>query len=246
MRYLDQFGQYCMLIGRAFSKTDKGSILREQVIREIDKLGVGSLFIVSIISFFMGAVIAIQLAAQIDSPLIPMYTVGYGTRESVILEFSPTIMALILAGKVGSNISSEIGTMRVSEQIDALEIMGVNSANYLILPKILAALIINPILTIISMFLGIYGGYLACITTGLLDSTTFLYGATMSFNSFHFTYAIIKSFVFAFIITSISGYRGYYVEGGSEEVGKASTKAVVNSSISILFWNFILTRLLLL
>lgn len=235
-----------MLMGRAFARTDKAAMFREQVIREIDKLGIGSLFIVSIISFFMGAVIAIQLAAQIDSPLIPMYTVGYGTRESVILEFSPTVMALILAGKVGSNISSEIGTMRVTEQIDALEIMGINSANFLVLPKIIAALLINPILTIISMILGIYGGYLACITTGLLDSHTFIYGATMSFDSFHFVYALIKSFVFAFVITSIAAFRGYYVEGGSEEVGRASTKAVVNSSISILFWNFILTRLLLL
>ncbi len=246
LKYLDNFGRYCLLIIRSFSKSPKASVMRELIVRELDNLGIGSLYIVSIISFFMGAVAAIQLAANIDSPLIPMSTVGYGTRETIILEFSPTVIALILAGKVGSNIASEIGTMRVTEQIDALEIMGVNSANYLIFPKIIASLIINPILTVISMILGIYGGYLACTTTGLLDGTTYLYGATMDFKTFHFIYALIKSAVFAFVIASVSAFRGYYVEGGSQEVGKASTKAVVNSSISILLWNFILTRLLLL
>lgn len=246
LKYLDNFGRYCLLVVRSFSKSPKASIMRELIVRELDNLGIGSLYIVSIISFFMGAVAAIQLAANIDSPLIPMSTVGYGTRETIILEFSPTVIALILAGKVGSNIASEIGTMRVTEQIDALEIMGVNSANYLIFPKIIASLIINPILTVISMILGIYGGYLACTTTGLIDGTTYLYGATMDFKTFHFIYALIKSAVFAFIIASVSAFRGYYVEGGSQEVGKASTKAVVNSSISILLWNFILTRLLLL
>jgi phospholipid/cholesterol/gamma-HCH transport system permease protein len=246
LKYLENFGKYCLLIIRSFSKSPKSSVMRELIVRELDNLGIGSLYIVSIISFFMGAVAAIQLAANIDTPLIPMSTVGYGTRETIILEFSPTVIALILAGKVGSNIASEIGTMRVTEQIDALEIMGVNSANYLIFPKIIASIIINPILTVISMILGIYGGYLACTTTGLLDGTTYLYGATMDFKTFHFIYAIIKSVVFAFIIASVSAFRGYYVEGGSQEVGKASTKAVVNSSISILLWNFILTRLLLL
>ncbi|MBE2245851.1 MAG: ABC transporter permease [Candidatus Competibacteraceae bacterium] len=235
-----------MLVARSFSRSPKPAIMRQLIVREIDNLGIGSLFIVCIISFFMGAVISIQMAAQIDTPLIPMYTVGYGTRETVILEFSPTVIALILAGKVGSNVASEIGTMRVTEQIDALEIMGVNSANYLVLPKIIASVLINPILTIISMALGIFGGYLACTLTGLLDATTYLYGATLDFKTFHLVYALIKSFVFAFIISSISAYRGYYVDGGSQEVGQASTRAVVNSSISILLWNFILTRLLLL
>lgn len=246
MRYLYNFGQYCLLIARSFAKSPKPAIVRELIVREIDKLGIGSLFIVCVISFFMGAVIAIQMAAQIETPLIPMYTVGFGTRETIILEFSPTVIALILAGKVGSNVTSEIGTMRVTEQIDALEIMGVNSANYLILPKIIASVLIIPVLTIISIILGIFGGYVACTTTGLLDATTYIYGITLDFKTFHLIYALIKSFVFAFIITSISAYRGYYVDGGSQEVGKASTQAVVNSSISILLWNFILTRLLLL
>jgi len=221
-------------------------MLRRSIIVEMDSLGVGSVGIVSIISLFMGAVIAIQMAANIESPLIPMHTVGYATRQSVILEFSSTVVALILAGKIGSSIASEIGTMRVSEQIDALEIMGVNSANFLILPKILAALVILPILTLLSMLLGVYGGYLACTTTGLLDGTTYLYGVQLDFRPGHVSYALIKSVVFAFIITSIASYRGYFAEGGSQEVGHASTKAVVNSSISILFWNYILTRLLLL
>ncbi len=235
-----------MLIGRAFGRIDKGSAFWRSVIREIDKLGMGSVLIVSIISVFIGAVISIQLAVQIESPLIPKFTIGFGTRDTVILEFSSTVIGLILAGKVGSNISSEIGSMRVSEQIDALEIMGINSANYLILPKIVAALIINPILTVISMILGILGGYIACISSGLVDSDTFIYGAQYYFKPWHMYYSLIKSVVFAFIITSISCFRGYYVEGGSEEVGKASTKAVVNSSIGILLWNLILTALLLL
>lgn len=233
-------------MARTFGRIDKRSVFWTSVIREIDKLGMGSLVIVAIISIFIGAVISIQLAVQIDMPLIPKYTIGFGTRDTVILEFSSTVIGLILAGKVGSNIGSEIGSMRVSEQIDALEIMGVNSANYLILPKIVAAVIINPILTVISIILGVFGGYLACISTGLLDSDTFIFGAQLGFKPWHLYYSLIKSVVFAFIITSISCFRGYYVEGGSEEVGKASTKAVVNSSISILLWNLILTVLLLL
>lgn len=235
-----------MLLARAMSRTDKGKVFWIQVLREIDKLGLGSLIIISIISVFMGAVISIQLAAQIDNPLIPLYTVGYGTRETVILEFSSTVIGLIMAGKIGSNIASEIGSMRVSEQIDALEIMGINSANYLILPKIVAMVVINPILTLISMILGICGGYVASISSGLLDQPTFIYGAQLSFDPWHLYYSLIKSVVFAFVIVSISCYKGYYVEGGSEEVGKASTKAVVNASISILFWNLVLTALLLL
>ena len=246
MKFLYNFGKYCILMGRAFGRIDKGSAFWRSVVREIDKLGMGSVLIVSIISVFIGAVISIQLAVQIDSPLIPKFTIGYGTRDTVILEFSSTVIGLILAGKVGSNISSEIGSMRVSEQIDALEIMGINSANYLILPKIVASLLINPILTIISMILGILGGYMACILSGLVDSETFIFGAQYYFHPWHLYYSLIKSVVFAFIITSISCFRGYYVEGGSEEVGKASTKAVVNASISILLWNLILTALLLL
>lgn len=243
---LEGFGTYCQLIFRTFKRPEKWNILRDMTFREMETLGVGSVGIVAIISLFMGAVIAIQMAANIESPLIPKYTVGYATRESVILEFSSTVVALILAGKVGSSIASEIGTMRVSEQIDALEIMGVNSAGFLVLPKILASLIVNPILTLMSMFLGIWGGYFACVFTGMVDGSTYEMGILYEFNPGNVRYSVIKALVFAFIISSVASYYGYFVEGGSREVGHASTRAVVNSSIHILFWNLILTRLLLL
>lgn len=246
LSFFENFGKYCLLVFRTFKQPTRNKFFREQFFRELEALGLGSIGIIAIISLFMGAVIAIQMAANIDNPLIPRETIGYATRESVFLEFSSTVVALILAGKVGSSIASEIGTMRVTEQIDALEIMGVNSASYLILPKITASLVINPILTLMSMFLGIFGGYLACLLTGMLDAPSYLTGLLFEFRPFNVVYSIIKSIVFAFIITSISAYRGYYVEGGSREVGENSTKAVVNASIAILFWNLILTRILLL
>ena len=208
-------------------------------------LGVGSLGIIAIISVFMGAVITIQTASNIDSAFIPLYTVGFATRQSVLLEFSPTIIALILAGKVGSNISSEIGQMRVSEQIDALEIMGINSASYLILPKITAAVIINPFLILISMFLGIAGGWVAGTATGIVPSVDFLYGIQYDFNPFAVTYAMIKTVIFAFVLTSIPSYHGYYASGGALEVGKSSTRAVVYTSIVILILNYFITQMLL-
>ena len=243
--YLSEIGKYFMLLGRVIRKPDKAIIFRQQLLFEIDKIGLDSLGIVVIISVFMGGVVAIQTAFNIDSPWFPLYSVGYTVRQSVILEFSPTIVSLILAGKVGSRIASEIGTMRVTEQIDALDIMGVNSANYLIFPKIIAAVIINPILITISMFLGIFGGWLACILTGLVMSAHFVYGVQLDFSEYDVFYALIKTIVFAFIITSVSSFKGYYVEGGSLEVGQASTKAVVHSSILIILFNLILTQMLL-
>jgi phospholipid/cholesterol/gamma-HCH transport system permease protein len=212
---------------------------------EINSLGINSLPIVSIISLFTGAVITIQTAYNVDSPFIPLYTVGLATRDSIILEFSPTIISLILAGKVGSSIASEIGTMRVTEQIDALEIMGINSSSYLVLPKILAALIINPFLIIISMGLGIFGGWFFGTLAGSVTTTEYLYGIQYAFRPFYVTYALVKTFFFAFIITAIPSYYGYYTSGGALEVGSSSTKAVVYSSIYILVVNFILTQLLL-
>lgn len=196
-------------------------------------------------SVFMGAVIALQTAANMDSPLLPTYTVGFTARQSIILEFSPTIIALILAGKVGSNIASEIGTMRVTEQIDALDIMGVNSAAYLILPKVLAGLFIFPFLIIISMFLGIFGGWVICISSGVVSSNDYIYGIQYDFIPFHVFYGLIKTVVFAFIITSVSSYHGYFAKGSALEVGRSSTKAVVYSSILILIFNYIITQLLL-
>jgi phospholipid/cholesterol/gamma-HCH transport system permease protein len=197
-------------------------------------------------SAFMGAVIALQTASSMESPLLPDYTVGFITQSSTILEFSPTIISLILAGKVGSNVASEIGTKRVTEQIDALEIMGVNSLNFLVLPKITAALVFFPVLVIFSMALSMFGGWLALLVSNLTTTEIYILGIRSFFNPFHITYALTKTFVFGFLIVSISSFYGYYVKGGSLDVGKASTQAVVSSSVAILIANFILTQLMLL
>ena len=214
---------------------------------EVNSLGLGSLGIVSIISVFMGAVITIQSAYNFTSAWIPIYAVGLATRQGIILEFAPTIISLILAGKVGSSVASELGTMRVTEQIDALEVMGINSRGYLILPKVVASMFINPVLVIISMFLGMLGGWVFGIMTGVITSYEYIYGIQYEFKPFAVTYALIKTVVFAYIITSVSAYFGYYTDttGGALEVGKSSTTAVVASSILILVFNFILTQLLM-
>lgn len=245
MGLIKDIGNYLILMRRVFSKPEKASVFRHQFVLEGYYLGIESLGIVAIISVFMGAVVAIQTAFNIDSPLIPDWTVGFTTRQSVILEFSPTIISLFLAGKVGSRIASEIGTMRVTEQIDALEIMGVNSAAYLIFPKIIASIFINPVLIIISMFLSIFGGYLATILTGMTSSVSFIEGLQLDFKLYDIYYALMKTIVFAFLIASISAYHGYVMKGGALEVGRASTRAVVFSSIAIIVFNLILTQLLL-
>lgn len=232
-------------MAQVFSKPDKPKVFYKQTIREIGYLGINSIGIVIIISVFMGAVITIQTAYNTDNPLYPAYLIGLTARDTLLLEFSSTIVALILAGKIGSNIASEIGTMRVSEQIDALEIMGVNSANYLILPKIIAAVFFTPFLTMMSMFIGLFGGWVAGVSTGVVSTQDYIYGIQYAFIPYYIIYALIKAAVFAFIITSISSYYGYYSHGGSLEVGKSSTLAVVHSSIFILVFNFILTQLLL-
>ena len=245
MRVLFHFGQYSKLIVKVFSRPEKFKILVRQFFHEIDSLGINSIGIVIIISIFMGAVITLQTAYNLENPFIPLYLIGLGTRDSMILEFSSTIVGLILAGKVGSSIASEIGTMRVTEQIDALEVMGINSANHLILPKILAAVFINPFLTVISMFIGIFGGYLAGVLSGTVSTENYIFGIQYAFTPYYIVYALIKTVVFAFIITSVSSYEGFYCSGGALEVGKASTKAVVYSSLLILLFNVILTQLLL-
>lgn len=245
MKFLYHLGRYFVLMGRVLKKPEKASIYRRQILIEIDNLGFDSLGIVAIISVFIGAVVALQTAFSIDSPLIPRYTVGYITRQTIILEFSPTIVSLILAGKVGSRMASEIGTMRVTEQIDALEIMGINSAGYLILPKIIAAFLIFPVLVTISIGLGILGGYMVAEITNMLTTGTFMVGLLSWFSTYDVVYALIKSAVFALIITTVSGYNGYYTQGGALEVGEASTKATVQSSIAIILFDLILTQLLL-
>ena len=230
---------------RVFSKPEKARVFFKLFIREIEMLGINSLGIVIIISVFMGAVITLQTAYNIESPFIPDYLIGLTARDSMILEFSSTIVGLILAGKVGSNVASEIGTMRISEQIDALEIMGVNSANYLILPKIAAAVFINPFLNIISIFIGLIGGYLAVIMSGAISADQYLLGLHYVFVPFYVTYSLVKTVFFAFVITSVPAYHGYYATGGALEVGRSSTRAVVYSSILILLINVIVTQLML-
>jgi phospholipid/cholesterol/gamma-HCH transport system permease protein len=233
------------MLRKVFSKPEKASVYYKQTMHELISLGFNSVGIIAIISFFMGAVITLQTAYNTENPIYPTYLIGLGCRDSIILEFSSTISALILAGKVGSNIASEIGTMRVTEQIDALEMMGVNSASYLILPKIIATLVFNPFLTLISIIIGILGGWIAGTLTGVVTSQDFIYGLQYAFIPYYITYSMIKTLFFAFIISSVSAYEGYYVEGGSLEVGRASTKAVVFSSLLVLLFNVILTQLLL-
>lgn len=245
MKFLESFGQYIFLMGRVFRLPDKQRIFWRQYSRELEKQGLQSLPIVIIISVFIGAILTIQAKTNTENPFLPIYITGLLTRETLLLEFSSTILCLILAGKVGSNIASEIGSMRITEQIDALEIIGVNSANYLILPKILALITIMPCLVIISSTVGLIGGWGVGQFTDIITVQDYLVGIQYAFNPYFVWYGIIKSLVFAFIITSMSSYYGYNVKGGALEVGRASTNAVVNSSIVILFADLLLTKLLL-
>ena len=243
-KWLNTLGRYLILMGRTFSRPERMRMFFKEYIKEMAQLGVNSIGIVLLISFFIGAVICIQMKLNIQSPWMPRWVTGYTTREIMLLEFSSSIMCLILAGKVGSNIASEIGTMRVTQQIDALDIMGVNSANYLILPKILGLVTIMPFLVIFSSATGILGAYGTAYIGHILSPEDLTLGLQHQFNSWFMWMSIIKSLVFAFIISSVSSYFGYTVEGGSVEVGKASTNAVVNSSVLILFSDVFLTQLL--
>lgn len=244
IKALNTFGHYLMLMGRVFTRPERWRMFFNQYIREIEQLGVDSIFIVLLISFFIGAVITIQFKLNIESVFMPRWTVGYATREIMLLEFSSAIMCLILAGKVGSNIASELGTMRVTQQIDALEIMGVNSANYLILPKVMAFITAIPIMVTFSIFAAVVGGFCTCWFGGIMSAEDLQYGLQYDFVEWFVWSGYIKSFVFAFIISSVSAFFGYTVRGGSIEVGKASTDAVVCSSVLILFADLILTRLM--
>lgn len=245
MKFLEQLGKYFYLLSKVFAKPEKIRIYYKQILREIENLGINSFGIVVIVSVFVGAVITIQTNYNIENPLLPSYLVGVTVRDSLLLEFSSTMMALILAGKIGSSISSEIGTMRVTEQIDALEIMGVNSASYLILPKIIAAVFFFPILSLLSMFVGIFGGYLICLISDVVPPSDYIYGIQYVFYPHYVSYAITKVVFYAFIIVTVSSFHGYYASGGALEVGKSSTKAVVYSSILVLLANLVLTKLIL-
>lgn len=237
-------GRYMLLMNRVFSKPERMRMFFKQYLKEVEQLGINSIGIVLLISFFIGAVITIQIKLNIESPWMPRWTVGYVTREILLLEFSSSIMCLILAGKVGSNIASEIGSMRVTQQIDALEIMGVNSASYLILPKITALVSIIPILVSFSIFAGIIGAFATCWFGGIMNAVNLEYGLQYAFVEYYVWCSFIKSLFFAFIIASVSSFFGYTVEGGSISVGKASTNSVVSSSVLILFADLILTKLL--
>ncbi|SDZ01773.1 phospholipid/cholesterol/gamma-HCH transport system permease protein [Flavobacterium aquidurense] len=244
IRYLSQIGRYFLMLKEIFNKQTKWSVMKKLIFKEIDDLIIDSLGIVCFISFFIGGVVAIQTALNLTNPLIPKYLIGFATRQSVILEFAPTFISVIMAGKMGSYITSSIGTMRVTEQIDALEVMGVNSLNYLVFPKIVA-LLMYPFVIGISMFLGIFGGWLACAYGGFSTSQDFIQGAQMDFNPFHITYAFIKTLIFAMLLATIPSFHGYYMKGGALEVGKASTVSFVWTSVCIILFNYILTQLLL-
>jgi phospholipid/cholesterol/gamma-HCH transport system permease protein len=243
-RYLTTFGRYLFLMGRSFSVPERMRMFWKRYVMEMSKLGVDSIPIVLLISFFIGAVICIQMKVNIQSPWMPRWVAGYTTREVMLLEFSSSIMCLILSGKVGSNIASELGTMRVTQQIDALDIMGVNSASYLILPKILGLITIMPFLVIFSSAMGIVGAYGTAYIGHLIAPDDLTLGLQHAFNEWFVWMSIIKCLFFAYIIASVSSFFGYTVEGGSVEVGKASTDAVVCSSVLILFSDVFLTQLL--
>lgn len=244
IRYLSQIGKYFLMWKEIFSKQTKWSVMRVLIFKEIDDLIIGSLGIVAFISFFVGGVVSMQTALNLNNPLIPRTIIGYATRESVILEFAPTFISIIMAGKMGSFITSSIGSMRVTEQIDALEVMGVNSLNYLVFPKIIAVLL-YPFVIGISMFLGVFGGYIAAVYGGFATSSDFINGIQINFVPFHVTYAFIKTFVFAILLATIPSFHGYYMKGGALEVGKASTVAFVWTSVTIILMNYILTQLML-
>ncbi len=244
MFYLDDIGRYCLMLKGIFSKMTKGSVLRTLIFKEIDDLIIGSLGITMFLAFFIGAVVAIQTALNLTNPLIPKELIGFASRQSIILEFAPTFISVIMAGKVGSFITSSIGTMRVTEQIDALEVMGINSINYLVFPKIIAMLM-YPFVIAIAMFTGIFGGYIAGVYGGFVSSSEFITGLQEDFIPFHLVYAFMKTFLFAFFLATIPSFHGYYMRGGALEVGKASTSAFVWTTVVIVISNYVLTQLLL-
>jgi len=247
MSFFEHIGRFFIMLKSVFSKPDRSKVFWERFFNETVTIVINSIPLIAFLSFFMGGVITIQTASNMESPLLPAYTIGYITRQSTILEFSPTIISLIIAGKVGSNIASEIGTMRVTEQIDALEIMGVNSIGYLMLPKILSTTLFFPFVIVISMVLSLIGGWFAGVTSNLYSTETYLLGLRYFWekDSSGLYYALGKTMVFGFLITSISSYYGYYTKGGSLEVGRSSTNAVVASSVAILLANYVLTQLVL-
>jgi phospholipid/cholesterol/gamma-HCH transport system permease protein len=234
-----------MMLGQVFKKPQRFRVFYEALFKEIEELGLKSLGIIMFISFFIGGVIALQTALNLDNPLIPKSLIGFAAKRSIILEFAPTFCSIILAGKVGSYITSSIGAMRVTEQIDALEVMGINSINHLVLPKVLATVFFYPFLIALAMVLGIFGGWVSGVLSGLFTGADYIEGIQTTFDPFLITYSLIKTLVFAFLIATVPSYHGYYVKGGSIAVGKASTQSVVWTIILIVIANYFLTQMLL-
>lgn len=242
---LEIIGEYFLFLKKVFTKPTKASIFFRKLVDEMDSMGVGSLLIVCIVAICMGSVITIQTALQIESSWIPKWTLGFTVRTSVVMELCPTIISLLLVGNLGSRITSEIGSMRVTEQIDALEVMGINSASYLVLPKIIASLIVNPILIIISIFFALMGGYVTVLLTGVTSSYDYIDGLTSFFRMYDIYYVLVKTIVFAFIISSVSSFYGYRIEGGALELGKANVNSIVVASFLILMLNLVITQIML-
>jgi len=245
MNFFTELGRFLLLLKGMFSRPENGRVYWKELMHQCSEIGIGSLGIVAIISFFMGAVSTLQTAYQLVSPVIPKSTIAQIVRDTMILEFAPTLICVVLAGVVGSKIASELGNMRVSEQIDALEIMGINTKAYLVMPKILAAMIVIPLLVVIAAGLGIYGGRVAGSASGILAANVYDKGLHENFVPYNVFFALTKAYTFAFLLSSIPAYYGYYVQGGALEIGRASTKAVVVSCVAILFADYILAALLL-
>lgn len=245
MNYIEHIGKYYLMLKQVFKRPQKARVFYDALLKEIEELGLKSLGIILFISFFIGGVIALQTALNLDSAFIPRSLIGFAAKRSIILEFAPTFCSIILAGKVGSYITSSIGTMRVTEQIDALEVMGINSLNHLVLPKVIATVFFYPFLITLGMFLGMFGGYLSGVLSGLFSGVDYIEGLQTDFQPFLIAYAIIKTLVFAFLIATVPSYHGYYVKGGSIAVGKASTQSVVWTTILIVIANYFLTQMLL-
>ena len=245
MKIFSDIGRYLILLKNVFQIPENPKLYRKKILFELRVLCLDSLPIIAVISIFVGAAIAIQLAANLSNPIYPRWITGFSAREGIMLEFAPTMINLVLAGKIGSHIASEIGTMRITEQIDALDVMGVNSASYLILPKIIACVAFSPIVIVVSIFLALLGGWVAGVTTGVITSYDYIDGLQLDYTNKSLIISLVKGLVYSFIIASVSAFRGYTVSGGALEVGRASTKAVVESCITLILANLIITNLLL-
>ncbi len=245
IKAIRNIGKYLILLKKTFARPEKTLVYYRQTLREIENHGIGSILIVVIVSIFVGAAITIQTNYNIENPLLPSYLVGVAVRDSLLLEFSSTMIGLVLAGKIGSSIASEIGMMRVTEQIDALEVMGINAPGYLILPKIIATVFFTPMLCVISVGMGLIGGYLVCLIGDVIPVHEYKLGIQYSFYPHYLSYAMIKTAFYGFIISTLSAYHGFHVQGGAVEVGKASTRAVVLSCILILLADLVLTNIIL-